>query len=253
MRNAALLAAAAALAVVLALVVPAVGAARALAGLVVVFLPAAILARVLAPSATRRLGVAVVMGGFALAMIPLGGLVLNLLPIGVRPTSWLLLGGALLVLAIVIAGGAQLRLDRLPRPTAPPLRDIAMYGGALLLVGAAIAVAGTRGEVVERFSQAWLVPAEGPAGAGLAPADTAQIGVRNLEGVATTYRVDLLRDGQVLESWPDVTLPEGGVWTAAIDEIVAANERLEARVYRAPDGDTPYRVVYLVGPLERRG
>ena len=228
----------------LALVVQAPELARALGGLVLLLLPGLVLAWTLAPRALRHVGPGVVLSGLALATVPIGGLVLNLLPSGLSAGTWIGLGAGLLALAAVVATLSTHRSTRIPQLVRLRRADTGLFALAGIIVLAALLLAGRRGDGdPERFTQVWLVPAAG----------AATLGIDNLEGATTTYKIDIVIDDETVASWPALVLSRGEQWTVTIDQAVAPESVLEARVYLLDRPQRPYRIVSLAGPLEAAG
>ena len=196
----------------------------------------------------------------AVATVPLGGLLLNVLPFGVAAGSWLILGAGLLVVAWLLPEGRLHHFGTARLPSVPSLRALAMLGVGLSLTVAAFVVAGNRGPASpEPFTQVWLVPAtdldggaaaagDGPGSSGATGSAAAELGIVNLEGGATRYRVELYLDGTAVGTWQDLELPAGGTWQVAVPEAVPDGSLLEARVYLA-GGDQPHRIARLWGPV----
>src|SRR5438309_1559308 len=76
---------------------------------------------------------------------------------------------------------------------------------------------------------------------------TERVVLRSLEHAQTTYRVELLADGDVAIDEPAVTLSPGETWELTVPATAAKGRELEAAVYRGAEG-TPYRRVRLAVP-----
>src|SRR5437868_10476 len=74
-----------------------------------------------------------------------------------------------------------------------------------------------------------------------------RVGLRSLELAQTTYRVEVLADGNVAIDEPAVTLSPGETWELTVPAAAATGRELEAAVYRGAEG-TPYRRVRLAVP-----
>ena len=246
-----------------AVIVTARDVALAIAALFALLVPGIALAWTVLPHAVARPTQLMPTLAISVATIALGGLVLNLTPLGLSSWSWFALGLALLGLAWALPGGRSTSLPERPRTTTLPLGHAAMSWAAAVLVVVALVTAGARAPAAaERFSQLWLVPATSPAspetGEGAneaAPTEAAQpaaeVGVRNVEGQTMTYRVELWLDEALVSTWPDVTLANGGTWTAPVDVAVPADVRLEARLFTAATPAERYRTATLWGPIAR--
>jgi hypothetical protein len=211
----------------------------AVAGLAAVGLPAVALAWALGRGSSRDPSEMVVLAALPVGLIVLGGLALNLLPAGLGRLPWLAFALAVLAVAWLLARDRELALPTIALPERPPTLRAALVPAAAVLAVAAIVIASTAHiDPDEHFSELWITP---PTTAGA----TTTIGVRNDEGQPQDYRVDLVRDGQVLRSWP-VSLAPGETWTTGVSETPGST-RLEALLYRADDTATVYRQVWLAG------
>jgi uncharacterized membrane protein len=240
-------------ALAVALALPAAAAAKgivlAVCGVVLLALPGALVAWSLRPTEgdLPKLELTVGAGAIALGLVAIGGLVLNLTPFGLNRWTWLGLVAAVLLSAWALAPD-RMREPRRQR-TLPILdvRSTVMLLAAALLVVTAVVI-GRIGEEQdqEAFSQLWMVrPSDGGA--------TVQIGLRNREGAATTFRLVVTVDGQPVQEWNAIELAAGGEWTVPLEASVPDGSVLVAELYRSSDPDTVYRQTVLYGPLPGNG
>jgi uncharacterized membrane protein len=189
--------------------------------------------------------------GLSLALSILGGLVLNLSPLGLGETSWLALLGSVTLVASAVgilrratrpleeAGEARLS----PRLSS---RQLAVLGLAALLAVTAVGVTAW-GEALEpkaSFTQLWLLPPQ------LSGGQQVTLGVRNMEQRPMSYRLDLSVNGQVVREWVPLLLHPGETWEERSTLPESANQQpVEALLYLLEEPDQVYRRVTLA---ERR-
>ncbi len=170
--------------------------------------------------------------GLSMAVAALGGLLLNLLPWGLRSLPWLafytlFIGACLLVAArrgVPLLPAVAYRLP--DRHTGMQL----LIGGVLIAGSLGIALLGARAQPTATFTQLWALPVAG---------DTIEVGVANDEAAAQTYRVELLTDGEIVHAWPAIALQPGQQWEET--RAIAARSDINVRLYRVEDPTTVYR------------
>lgn len=204
---------------------------RAVAALILVVLPGYLLAwRFLRP----RFGFAGAFGiggALSIGMIVVAGLVLNLLPWGLQPATWLAY--------VLVTIGLAFLLDR-PRLRVRPVVGMATHEvvlggiGALLLVGAFVVARTFSADPAESFTVLSMTAAAD------APNSTVVVTIRSEENAPTGYRLDLLRDGSTFASWSSIQLASGQSWTKV---VLSGSGRIEARLFRLTDSGTVYRHV----------
>jgi hypothetical protein len=221
--------------------------------------PGAALALAIFPRSTiGRVERTLVAGTLGIATLVLGGLLLNVLPGGLTPSTWfsyllLVTGGALLATLIRpapapsrAAGSAQLgQAKSVPGRAAIalgiPMRDLVIIGCAVSIAASALALATVGASFAPRagFTQLWLIPD---------PARSAQVqvGVDSMEIAPTEYSVVVTEAGRIIGSWPRIVLQPGERWqqVVALGSPVGARP-LEAVLTRADAPGTPYRRVSI--------
>ncbi|HYL40139.1 MAG TPA: hypothetical protein VET90_02415 [Candidatus Binatus sp.] len=210
-------------------------------GLAVLYVPALAIAWAIGfRFGLQPLDVLVITGLVGLGAIVIGGFVLSALPFGLARASWLGLGVAMLLVAVAVAGRLpSIRLR--PLHGGPGLRDVAMLGAAALLVATGLAIARTGVQpTAESFSSLWIHRTLG---------GSAEIGVENHEGTTSTYRVDVLVDGQLAARYPAVKIDAGQQWTAVVPVSIVIGSQMQVLLYDAARGTAPYRSVAIMGPL----
>lgn len=183
--------------------------------------------------------------GLSLAVIVLGGLLLNLTPWGLRVGSW----AVLLSLTTAVAGGIGLaRRRRQPAAVGTPggrslgWAQIALCGLAVLVLAGAmgLTVHGAQGQATVGFTQLWMTQGEG--------GGAANLGLSNREPATTEFRLQFEVDGRVRRSWT-LSLAPGETWTQAVPlpSDLPQTATIEGVLYR---GDAP-SVVYRRVKLQR--
>jgi uncharacterized membrane protein len=194
--------------------------------------------------------------GLSIAIVIVGGLLINLIPLGLETTSW----GALL--GNITAGGAALALIRWwKKPThAPPDPAMALgqdessppdtyFASPLVRVMAMASVVAVTGAFAislvtaqhtppAGFTQLWLLPP--------ANSSSVQIGVRNQEKTTKVYNLQLTASGASVYTWYYISLKPGQSWTGTAPlPAQVANSSFKvpvvATLYLTSAPDQPYR------------
>ena len=209
------------------------------------FLPGYAMSQALFPARRLALSETVLLSvGLSFAISILGGLILNLTPLGMNTNSWaILLGGTTLVacLAASYARG-QLSEDWIAYENAgkpaPALRLLARQWPVLLsaLALTVAAVVFARSEANNDpvpIVQLWMLRDT------TAKTPTIRIGINNANSQSTGYKLRLqLKSGKVLQDWPTITVPPATGWETHLElgKQAPTDEPLEALLYRL---DTP--------------
>jgi len=208
-------------------------------GIMLFAAPGYLLGQLLVGSRTSGLERVVVMAGLALAVPILGGLLLYAARVPLHRPGWLgLLAG------VTLAGDVVLFRRRRAGQAAPfswqpawrvPRWHAAAFAAAVLIAacGVGLARVGVAKQPQPGFTQLWLSPR-------LQSAHTLSLGVSNDQGGTTSYRLVLLRNGQVSATW-DLTLANGRTWQRSVP--FTGKYTLTANLYRLPDLTHPYRYV----------
>jgi uncharacterized membrane protein len=198
----------------------------------------------------RSLGIAerlVFSVGGSLAIVVLGGFLLNWLPGGLQPSSFLLMAGGFTLIASIVAllRSSVHVVDESVRTNMGIGRKVAcgiLYGMAAAIVISAVAVAwnGAAQAPTLGFTQLWMVPDTNDQ-------NTLHVGITNQEGTAAVYRLQLEADSVVVQTWAPITL-NPGEQTKLIAELPArynGTHNVAAALYRSNQPDTVYRRVNL--------
>lgn len=177
-------------------------------------------------------------GAASIALASIGGLVLNLLPWGLEPATWL---GYVVVLSAI---GLVLRGRRRGRPRVTGIlmsHEIALFGLAGIVVLVALVSAQlSASSATESFTQLWLRPAPGES------SHTVEIDIRSEEGASTNYRLELRHRGVPVQAWEVIRLEPGERWTDRVD--VGRDGRARALLFRLSDPGVVYRETTLTLP-----
>lgn len=198
--------------------------------------------------------------GLSLSASTLVALVLTLLGTGLRPASWGMALGVVVVLATA-AGVAVRRRAIRDRTTSSAVEDQAKAHGrrslglpesavlvaAALIAAAALKIAHVGAVEDERrttFTQLWIYPDGSHAGRSL-------LGVRNFESGPQVYSLELVGRSGRLRSWSAIDLARGQ--TLQIPVTLPSNSGpVQARLYRGSEPARVYRWVSYSPPLDPR-
>jgi hypothetical protein len=208
-------------------------------GIMLFAAPGYLLGQLLVGSRTAGLERVVVMVGLALAVPILGGLLLYAARVPLHRPGWLgLLAGATLAGDVVLF--RRRREGRAPPFSWQPAWRVprwhaAAFAAAVLIAacGVGLARVGAAKQPQPGFTQLWLSPQQ-------QDERTLSLGVSDDQGGTTSYRLVLLRNGQVSATW-DLTLANGQTWQRSMP--FTGTYTLAANLYRLPDLTHPYRSV----------
>jgi Protein of unknown function (DUF1616) len=188
--------------------------------------------------------------GLSLAVIALGGLLLNLTPFGLQGLTWLaFIGGVTLGAAASVLWKGRGHLSHLTfQPTVlmgrVSAREAALFGVASLVILLAVGVARMPApeQGLQGYSTLYLVPANDGQ-----PNDVA-LGVRSDEFAPTLYNLQLKLNGRVVQTWDGLALQPGESWDTVLKlpSGQAGTGRVEASLYRLDAPNVAYRSVALV-------
>lgn len=226
------------------------------AGVVVAAAPGIIIAALLSDALDLGvLGKGAVAAASSLGLCILGAFALNVAG-GLNRTSWVILLSAVTLLgtaaALARTPAAAREAVGAPPPAPAFWRHVSTRTALLVLAAASLATAAVVLSVESdlhrsspAFTELWLVPR-------LAHGTTrgsAQLGVRDDEGRATTYRLVLQIDGEKSSAWT-FRLATGAARTWTVP--VSVSERLAAELYCSSGGRwaaTPCRQVHAIAGL----
>lgn len=193
--------------------------------------------------------------GLSLALDILGGFLLNMLPIGLRTQSWVVLLSCLtLVFALTLvylrkdSVQVVVQADRRYLSYAPrsmirfSLRATTVLSLAFALVVLSLFYA-TRG-VAEQphpsFTQLWLLP---PSQEG--KNCTVRIGIRSFENASVHYHAIMIVNSVQTTSWPAIALAPDELWerSVVVPYTPAKSVLVELRLYRDDKPTSVYRKV----------
>ena len=216
--------------------------------------------------------------GLSIAVVPLIGLVLNYTPWGIRLYPILI---SVLVFIVAMALVAWYRRRRLApeeqfrievRPKLHSLRRSWASQGrwdrvlSVLLVAAILGAVGTLGYVIaqpkvgERFSELYILGPEGkaedyPREVILGQTASIGLGIANHEHQATTYRVEIMIDGQKVGALAPITLEHEKEWKGEVsfDPAKAGpHQKVEFWLYKN-QGEEVYLKTHLWVDVKEKG
>jgi len=189
--------------------------------------------------------------GLSLAMVVLGGFLLNLTPTGLQASTWALLLGGITLAACVVT---FIRRRRQGIPVAEwqggwspgfSLRQGLLLGMAALIVCGAFAVSiiGAEQQPHPGFTELWILPA-----GGANAKNAVSLGVSNMESAMMEYRLAVKVDGKVVKEWLSIDLNPNEKWnvTLQLPQLnLSGAIKVEADLYRANAPASIYRYVVL--------
>jgi uncharacterized membrane protein len=198
--------------------------------------------------------------GTSLAVIILGGLILNQSPWGIQTLTWIGMLAGLTLAAGAIAWRRRKRSERMTfrhmsiglAGTTPSLRDASFISAALVIVVAACFVARTppSPQGLRGYTLLWMLPGQaGAASSGTSPsaAGPMRVGITSGEFTRTRYSLQVAVNQQVVRIWPAIELGPNQQWEAylALPPESLGGATVEATLYRADSPGTVYRHVVL--------
>lgn len=184
--------------------------------------------------------------GMSLAIVILGGLLLNLTTGGVRTELWTLwLGGVTLVACLT----ALLRRPKQPISARRRLNFAIPFDQGVfiilvtlgVIVAMGIATSSAQQQKPSNFTQLWILPVDGE------NSGTIRLGVTNMESVTIRYRLKLGSGSHVLREWQSIDLAPGEIWetTVSVPGNSFYTHTIEATLYRLDSPSVVYRWVAL--------
>lgn len=184
----------------------------------------------------------------SLALVVLGGLILNLTPSGLQADSWAVLLGSTILAACAVT---LIRRRGQSIPTSAWLRVGYMrlkFGQVLMLVlsvliicGAfAVSIIGAEHQPYPGFTQLWLLPVSGPHSQ-----NTIQLGVSNMESTTMNYRLAVNVNGKEVAEWPSLNINPNQKWETSLVLQQTGKAKVEADLYRLDAPKSIYRHVVL--------
>ncbi len=193
--------------------------------------------------------------GLSIVVTILGGMLINLSPMGLTTSAWgVFLGG-------VTVCGALIALMRLRNDwassrlaftqTAPAITDTSRYfsstlvrvmallSAVALVVAIFVAVSSAQSAASSSgFTQLWILPSS--------EVTTVQVGIRNEEQQSERYSLQIAASGATVQVWPNIALASGQSWTTKVHLPPQVTEGVgevpvQAILYLARAPNQPYR------------
>lgn len=189
--------------------------------------------------------------GLSLALVVLGGFLLNLTPTGLQASTWApLLGGITLAACVVTFIRRRRRGIAVAElqggwSSGFSFRQGLLLGLAALVVCSAFAVSivGAKQQPHPGFTELWILPAT-EANA----KNAVSLGVGNMEAATMEYRLAVKEDGRVVKEWLSIDLNPNEKWNVTLElpqlNLLSAI-KVEADLYRANAPTSIYRYVVL--------
>jgi uncharacterized membrane protein len=186
--------------------------------------------------------------GLSLATDVLGGLILNLLPAGLKAASWAVFLALLTaVLALVAFSLRRRRRADAKEARWPRLRltvgGSILWGLALVIAPLAVVYAALSAQKQRNaeFTQLWMLR-QVHAGKSCA----VRLGVRSFESASVRYLVEMMVNGAVVMTWPSVDLAPQDHWDRVVPISTVGTEGvyIEVRLYRLDRPQHVYRTVH---------
>ncbi len=207
--------------------------------------------------------------GLSLALDILCGFLLNVLPIGLRSQSWvILLSCLMLVFALAVlylrrydipisedrnnaAHGQQQGERRVPSYRSPsPVFRVSIRGGVVFGLAAVLVVFsllyaahGVAEQPRPGFTQLWMLP----------PTQTKQhcivhVGIQSFENASVSYHAQMTVNNTQTTSWSALVLAPSQIWekSVALSSPPAKSVLVEVRLYRDDKPATVYRKVHVM-------
>jgi len=176
--------------------------------------------------------------GFTLALVVLGGIVLNNTTWGIQRDTWTIYLTVVAISASLF--GLVRRQDGLSLSFRLSLSRVVLafaYIGTILLA-LAVSSLGDLTRPTDGFTMFWTLPDR-------TTANLLNIGIGSEEHIPEDYRISLIVDGAPYGNYPSIELQPGAQWSISLS-LPPGVTTVEAKLYRAgDDAATPYRSTHL--------
>lgn len=196
--------------------------------------------------------------GLSLAIVILGGLLLNFTPFGLEARSWSVLLGGFVISASIVAYLRRRGAEPSSERQAFAGRSLAigtprswlLYGlAATIAAGSIVAttISANQQESAQGYTVLWILPSDSAG-----QEREVILGVNNRRSTTTSYILVVSVNGKEAHRWKTITLQPDQHWesTLALPSVRGVSgERVEAALYRSNVPSAPYRHVTLwLGP-----
>lgn len=177
--------------------------------------------------------------GLSISISAVGGLVLNLTPWGLTPTTHSLWLSTIALISIILAWRQRRTLAKNFEMGVPSLRkeNVIIFGLAgYILLGAVVIAYISSQQTETTFTQLWAIPTVTSEGT-----YEIQIEIRNEEKQFETYNLYIDVNGRRLDEWSTISLESGDEWTTTIHLPKRPSQPIRISLYRIQDLDNAYR------------
>ncbi len=185
--------------------------------------------------------------GLSLSIVVLSGLLLNLLPAGLRATTWAIFLGLLTALLSLLV--AYIRRGT-PLNETHPLRfrfsisGFVLFSLAIVIATLSVlyAVIGAERQSYSGFTQLSMLPS-----VQTEKSCAIHLGIRSFESTTVTYRIILTINKTQVTPWPSIVLAPQEAWNRSmpITPGVSSSVNVEAQLYRLDKPSAAYREVHV--------
>jgi hypothetical protein len=218
--------------------------------LLVLWLPGRSLIGLALPATAWDAEARVIAVALSLSLTVVTGLALNVVG-SLDASGWVLSLAGIAILGLAATPSAASRDGHGGRGGAAGrswrIGDLAILAIGLAMGGGALVYAreGANAHDQYRYTEMWLLPV------GRAPGSSATLGLRNAERIRTSYDIEVLDGGKLVDRWPRIALDAGETRTMPVNATRGpVHRRLEARLFKDGERDRVYRQVWIDVPPE---
>jgi uncharacterized membrane protein len=193
--------------------------------------------------------------GLSLSIDVLSGFILNLLPVGLQATSWVLFLGLLTavfsLLAVYLRCGIQETYTQSLRLHFT-IQECILFGlsTVIMIISVIYSVEGVVQQPHPGFTQLWLLPSNQPNNSCVV-----QLGVHSFERTSIKYFVAVSMNGTQINPKSFISLAPGQEWEKSVPIALKIGNGvlIQARLYRLDRPNTVYRTASLALSIHNLG